>query len=163
MNLVNSYNPILRKPAKLLEIADIPNHAETFKSLHDTMKTSGGLGIAAPQVGLDLNAFVMDWMGVIRVCINPMVFEVSEETDEQEEGCLSFPGLRLKITRPLWAIVGWFDENGQACKDKLVGIEARVFLHEWDHVQGIVFTDRVGKVTLMRAKARAEKLARRNK
>ena len=163
MQLVPSNDPILHRPAKSVDLADLPNLTATISELQQQMTISGGIGLSANQVGLDLAMFVMEWVGEKRVCINPVVIETSEEIGSEDEGCLSFPELRLTIKRPLWAIVGWFDETGEARKTKLVGLEARVFLHEWDHLQGICFTDRVGKVTLMMAKKRAEKLARRKK
>ena len=163
MQLVSSYDPILRKQTKSIELEQIPDLISTFNEMHAMMETSGGLGLAAPQVGLDISVFVMNWVGVKRTCINPVIFETSEETASEDEGCLSFPDLRLPVTRPLWAIVGWFDEAGEARKTKLVGLEARVFLHEWDHCQGICFTDRVSKVKLEMAKRKANKLARRGK
>lgn len=161
MQLVSSHDPILRKQTKSVELEQISSLSSIFEEMFTIMKTRGGIGLAAPQVGLDINMFVMDWMGVKRTCINPVIFETSEETASADEGCLSFPNLRLPVTRPLWAIVGWFDETGEARKDKLVGLEARVFLHEWDHCQGICYTDRVGKVKLEMAKRKADKLARR--
>lgn len=163
MQLIKNTDPLLRKPAKELSLDQIPAMREQFSQMHDVMHARGGIGLAAPQVGLDANVFVMEWMGVQRTCINPIILEASEERYEAEEGCLSFPGLRLTIERPNWILAGWYDEDAQPKTAKLVGMEARVFLHEWDHCQGILFTDRVGKVTLMLAKKRAEKEARRKK
>jgi peptide deformylase len=163
MQLVSKHDPILRNPTKPVDLDKIADLVPTFEEMYAVMRHDGGIGLAAPQVGLDINLFVMEWMGVKRTCINPVILEASEETSTENEGCLSFPHLNLPVTRPLWAVVGWFDETGTPRKDKLVGLEARVFLHEWDHCHGILFTDRVGKVTLHLAKAKADKKARRKK
>jgi len=161
MKLIPNYDPVLHRPTNPVDLDKVGDLSSIIQQMYDVMAESGGIGLAAPQVGLDLNLFVMDWMGVKRTCINSVIMETSEETYSAEEGCLSFPNLRLDVSRPNWAMVGWFDENGEPHKTKLVGMEARVFLHEWDHCQGICFTDRVGKVTLRMAKAKAEKAARR--
>lgn len=161
MILIPSDDPLLRKPTRSVELEEIPAIKPKLREMLDMMKQSGGIGLAAPQVGLDINAFVMGFAGHDRCCVNPMVMETSEETDSQEEGCLSFPGLRLQVKRPLWAQVGWFDEDGEPRRAKLVGYEARVFLHEWDHCQGIVFTDRVSRTRLDMARRKAEKEIRR--
>jgi peptide deformylase len=161
MHLVKNTDRVLRSKTADVDLEQLDQLSETFAQMYEIMGESGGVGLAAPQVGLDINVFVMEWMGVRRTCINPVIFEASSETYEAEEGCLSFPGLKLDVARPNWAVVGWFDEKGNPHKSKLVGFEARVFLHEWDHCQGILFTDRVGKVSLMMAKKKAAKESRR--
>jgi peptide deformylase len=135
----------------------LPELVTTFEEMHQTMKINNGIGLAAPQVGLNLNAFVMNVMGNKRTCINPSILSVSPEMENQEEGCLSFPGLRLPVNRPFSIIANWIDETGKEHTESLMGLEARCFLHEWDHCQGICFTDRVGKVTLHLAKKKARR------
>ena len=161
MNLVPSYDPVLHRPTRQVDGHEIPTLGPLVEELIKTMEETGGIGLAAPQVGLDLNLFVMRWANNTRVCINPQIIETSEETNELEEGCLSYPNLRLKIRRPLWAVVCWQDAEGNLQQAKIFGMESRVFLHEWDHCQGICFTDRVGKTTLLMAKKRADKKYRR--
>jgi peptide deformylase len=161
MKLVPSYDSILHTPTRPINEEEISALGALIESMIEIMDEKGGLGLAAPQIGSNLNLFVMRWIGNPRICINPQVIETSEETDEVEEGCLSYPNLRLEIRRPLWAVVRWQDLDGTLNQSKLYGMEARIFLHEWDHCQGICFTDRVGKTTLMMAKKRAEKESRR--
>lgn len=157
MKLVSSHDPILRKPTTVVQLEDIPSLAETFAEMHKQMHLGNGVGLAAPQVGLNLNVFVMDCMGNKRTCINPSIISTSDEMETEEEGCLSFPGLRLPVKRPFSIIAKWIDENGYEHTETLMGLEARCFLHEWDHCQGICFTDRVGKVTLHLAKKKARR------
>jgi peptide deformylase len=161
MRLVPSYDPVLHKPTMSIKEEELPALGDVIAGMISVLDEKEALGLAAPQVGSGLNLFVMRWMGQTRVCINPQVIETSEETAEVDEGCLSYPNLRLGIKRPLWATVCWQDTEGSLHQTKLFGMEARIFLHEWDHCQGICFTDRVGKTTLLMAKKRAEKESRR--
>lgn len=160
MRLVPSHDPLLHKPTRAVSEDEIPTLGPLIHDTIRTMDEKNGMGLAAPQVGSDLNLFVMRWLDQVRVCINPQIIETSEEVYEAEEGCLSYPDLRLDIRRPLWAMVCWQDTEGSLQQARLLGMEARIFLHEWDHCQGICFTDRVGRTTLMMAKKRADKQAR---
>ena len=90
--------------------------------------------------------------------INPMVTEVGTEKIEMEEGCLSFPGLYMKVKRPAVVSVQYLDTKQKECIIKLEGFHARVFLHEFDHLQGITFDQRVSKLRLEMAKKKQEKL-----
>lgn len=157
MKLINSYDPILKQQQTVVELTKIPELTGIFEEMHDTMTKNNGIGLAAPQVGLNLNAFVMNVGGVKRTCINPAIVSTSNEMETDEEGCLSFPKLRLPVSRPFSIIASWIDENGYEHTETLMGLEARCFLHEWDHCQGICFIDRVGKVTLHLAKKKARR------
>ncbi len=163
MRLVPSYDPVLHTLTRKIDDEEIPTLVPFIEDMIKVMDEKGGLGLAAPQIGSDLNLFVMRWANQTRACINPQIIQTSEETDEIDEGCLSYPNLKLSIRRPLWVIVSWQDTEGALHQSKLVGMEARIFLHEWDHCQGICFTDRVGKTSLMMAKKRAEKESRRKR
>lgn len=157
MKLIDNHNPILRQFAQQVELDNISNLLSTFEEMHVTMLNNNGIGLAAPQVGLNINAFVMNCMGNKRTCINPEIISTSSEMESAEEGCLSFPGLRLPVNRPFSILAAWIDENGYEHTETLFALEARCFLHEWDHLQGICFTDRVGKVTLHLAKKKARR------
>lgn len=157
MKLIDSHDPILRQPTVSVELTTIPELLPTLEDMHTTMHNNNGIGLAAPQVGLNINAFVMNCMGNKRTCINPEIISTSDEMESAEEGCLSYPGLRLPINRPFSILAMWIDEHGYEHTETLFGLEARCFLHEWDHLQGICFTDRVGKVTLHLAKKKARR------
>lgn len=157
MKLIDCYNPLLKQQCLPVELESIPELTSVFTEMHETMDNNNGIGLAAPQVGLLLNAFVMNVYGNKRTCINPNIISTSDEMVTDEEGCLSFPKLRLPINRPFSIIATWIDENGYEHTETLMELEARCFLHEWDHCQGICFTDRVGKVTLHLAKKKARR------
>lgn len=157
MKLVQPHNSILKTKSKTVELDNLSDLRDVFLEMHQTMELNNGIGLAASQVGLDLNAFVMNCMGIQRTCINPTVLSVSDEMEIEEEGCLSFPKLRLPVNRPFGIVAHYWNENGEEKIEHLYGLEARCFLHEWDHCQGICFTDRVGKVTLHLAKKKARR------
>jgi len=127
----------------------------------DLMKKEGGLGLSANQVGFPYQIFVMKTIlnkqyGDITVVLNPIIKGISEELEIGPEGCLSHPGLILKVKRPISVVVE-FDTLTSDYKNvihvemKLDDIDARVFLHEYDHLHGIQYIDRVSKLKLQRA------------
>ena len=121
------------------------------------MKKYEGVGLAANQVGLDAQIFIMGEDKPLTI-INPMVTEVSTNQVEMMEGCLSFPGLFMKVKRPDTVGVKYLDTQQKECIIKLEGFHARVFLHEFDHLQGITFDQRVSKMRLDMAKKKQEKI-----
>ena len=144
--------PVLRKETEEIT-ADYPNLAELIDNMFQTMYNSDGVGLAAPQIGLDIRLFVIDaspmkedFPGIDstkRVFINPEIIETSEETIAYEEGCLSVPGIHEKVTRPTAITINYFDENFVEHTDTYDGFFARIVQHEYDHLEGHVFTDRV--------------------
>ena len=113
--------------------------------LIDNMIHHNGIGISANQIGIWERAFAMvrdlEHQEVM-VCFNPRIIKSYTEEVEMEEGCLSYPELFLKIKRPDKIVVKYEDEDKKEHKIKLSGMAARVFLHEFDHLEGIVFTER---------------------
>jgi len=113
--------------------------------LIDNMIHHNGIGISANQIGIWERAFAMVRdleNNEVMVCFNPRIVKSYSEEVEMEEGCLSYPELLLKIKRPDKIVVKYEDENKVDHKIKLEGFAARVFLHEFDHMQGINFTQR---------------------
>ena len=100
-----------------------------------------GLGLSANQIGMPVKVFAMriDDSDMAIVCFNPEILEESDEMVIMEEGCLSFPGLYFKVKRPAVVSVQYLDTKQKECIIKLEGFHARVFLHEYDHLQGITF------------------------
>ena len=129
------------------------------------MMAKNGLGLAANQVELDAQIFVMRPIENVAVTkpfavINPEIVEVGNESVLGKEGCLSHLGLLLNITRPKTLVAKFLDIDAKECILEFSGIDARCFLHEYDHLQGIEFTDRVSKLKLemaMKKKAKREK------
>ena len=142
--------PVLKKETQEIT-PDYPDPAQTIQNMWDTLTHSGGVGLAAPQVGLPIRMAIIDldiisddepqYKGYKRLFINPYIEEYSPETDTQEEGCLSLPGLSDKITRSTRIRVTYQDENFDTHDEWVDGYLARVMQHEFDHLDGIVYTD----------------------
>ena len=125
--------------------------------MFDIMKKYEGVGLAANQVGIDAQIFIMGEDKPMSI-INPLITEVSTNQVEMMEGCLSFPGLFMKVKRPDIVGVKYLDTQQKECIIKLEGFHARDFLHEYDHLQGITFDQRVSKMRLDMAKKKQEKI-----
>ena len=125
-------------------------------SMIETMKKHRGIGLAANQVGLGHRVFVMGAEGVGYAFFNPEILEVTGE-EMFDEGCLSFPGLFLPVKRPATVKIKYQDMNGVDKEETFSGLSARIILHEYDHLQGIVFTQVVSPLVLERARAKVKK------
>jgi peptide deformylase len=150
--------PMLHK--KIPEyIEALPNTQMTklIKRLKMTMKLHGGIGLSANQCGVFERVFIIGHEDFFITCINPEVIENSIEMKKEPEGCLSFPGMSLKVERPSSVLVKFLDENGTEQKMWLDGITARCYLHELDHMNGITFIEKVGPVSLKLAKQKQNK------
>ena len=115
------------------------------KTLIDNMNYHKGVGLSANQIGINERAFVMIRdleYNEVMTCFNPRIVKQSSKTCVMEEGCLSYPELFLDVVRPSEIVVKYEDEDKKIHKLNLVGLSARVFLHEYDHMEGIVFTQR---------------------
>ena len=156
MELIKAPNEFLEKQVKPFDFENM-DAEKISKDMIDTMLKYKGIGLASNQVGLDAQIFVMGEEKPITV-INPIITEVGPERVEMEEGCLSFPGLYFKVKRPAVVSVQYLDTKQKECIIKLEGFHARVFLHEFDHLQGITFDQRVSKLRLEMAKKKQEKL-----
>jgi peptide deformylase len=146
-----------------LEQFGFADRKELSKIMYDNMAKYGGLGLSANQLGLPYRMFVMGGHpqiedGKVRSVFNPMVNDVSPESINLKEGCLSFPFLFLSIKRPKWCSVRYTDENGEEIEETLHGMSARIFMHENEHMNGYVFTDLVSKLKLERAEKSKQKM-----
>ena len=146
-----------------LEQFGFADRKELSKIMYDNMAKYGGLGLSANQLGLPYRMFVMGGHpqiedGKVRSVFNPMVNDVSPESINLKEGCLSFPFLFLSIKRPKWCSVRYTDENGEEVEETLHGMSARIFMHENEHMNGYVFTDLVSKLKLERAEKSKQKM-----
>ena len=133
---------------------------ELAMSLLKTMEQYQGLGLAAPQCGIQLRVFALRDGTVM---FNPKILETSNEEDyiRMKEGCLSFPGLLIPVTRPNKVLVRWQNVDGIVHEAQFSGLSARVILHEYDHLEGILFTEKVGNITLQMAKKKLQKLKKK--
>ncbi len=138
-------DPALRK--KSAEVETVTEEVRRLaRSMFDTMYEADGVGLAAPQVGILTRLIVVDPReeGVEPVAlVNPRVVECGKQTDRVEEGCLSIPGVRDVVERPTTAVVEALDLDGQPVRLEAEGLLARVLQHEVDHLDGILFFDRL--------------------
>ena len=145
-------DPILKQKAVKIDKFNT-EIKEIFGNMLETMYANNGLGLAANQVGIKKKMFVIDTgtpekPRVFRLA-NPEIISRSKETSVFEEGCLSFPGITENITRPAKITVRAQDENGKEVTIEAEGLNATAFQHEIDHLNGIVFIDRMTPVKRM--------------
>jgi len=162
MKLISSPNEFLSKVTKPFDF-DSMDAKQVSGEMCQIMMAKNGIGLAANQVGVDAQIFVMRPTQHAEVTkpfavINPIILEVSNEIEAGKEGCLSHIGLVLKISRPKSLVTQFLDIDGKECILELSGIDARCFLHEYDHLQGIEFTGRTSKLKLSMAKKKQKKL-----
>lgn len=124
---------------------------ELSNNLIETMVHNKGLGLSANQCGLPYRVFVM-WSSPTKICFNPRLVDQTSEEVLLDEGCLSYPNLLVKIKRPKVIKVRYQDEMGKIQNEKFIGMTARCFLHELDHMDGIVYTSRANPIHLNRAR-----------
>lgn len=147
MKIVTYPNEILRENIPDFDFSrtDI-DPVELEKSMIAAMFANGGIGLAANQVGVNVRMFVMgskELPETAQAFFNPQVLANTNETEDLEEGCLSFPGVFVKIKRPQKILARWQNSKGEWHESKFEGYDCKCFLHELDHLEGIVFKDRV--------------------
>ena len=146
---------------------DYPELKKLAEDMFETMYSANGVGLAAPQIGLPLRMFVVDitpyadedpsYSDFRKVFINPEIYWESDEEVSMGEGCLSLPGLNENVYRPESIRIRWMDENFENHDEQFSAYAARAIQHEYDHLEGVVFTDRVSPLrkTLLRNKLAA--------
>ena len=133
---------------------------ELASTLVETCKKNNGLGLSANQCGLPYRVFVMGANEDFISCFNPKIIATEGEA-HMAEGCLSFPLLELRVTRPKKITVEYQDWNGEKHTTSFDGLTARIFLHELDHMDGIVYTSRVKPLALQSGIKKLEKIKRK--
>ena len=161
--------PVLKKVAEDIT-AGYPTLQELIANMFDTMHHAQGIGLAAPQIGLAIRVVVVDldvlaedepqFKDFRRVYINAHILETSDDTDTMEEGCLSLPGIHEKVTRPSRIHVKYLDENFVEHDEWVDGYLARVMQHEFDHLEGKVFSDRLSPLRRQMNKNKLGNLAK---
>jgi len=151
LELVKNDNPFLKQKVELFDFGDpLIDPTELSVNLYETLMSSNYIGLAAPQVGLPYRAFALRAQPGI-VCFNPRIVDVSEEIVMLDEVCLSFPALTLPIKRPKKIKVRYAEPNGIIKTVTFDGMTARYFLHELDHLDGVMYTEKANKFHLDRA------------
>lgn len=169
LKLITHPDPILDKVMPEFDFNDpIMDPKQLEEEMVILMAQSNGIGLAANQVGLEARVFVMktsELKGVYTpfALFNPKIIVNDPEEELGEEGCLSFPDLWIKVKRPSHVVAEFFDRDNNQCIIRFDGIDARCFLHELDHLNGICFTSKVSKLKLDMAIKKQRKINGRAK
>jgi len=156
MELVYAPADILKKPTISVD-EDMDNVVQLAEQMHTVMAQNNGIGLAAPQVNINKSFFIIGDKTRYKLAVNPRIIEYSEEKGLMTEGCLSFPGLFLKVLRPLNCVVEYVNNTGETVNEKLEGMMSRVFQHETDHLNGVTFDTLVSKLKLDMAMKKKDK------
>ncbi|WP_294239230.1 peptide deformylase [uncultured Chryseobacterium sp.] len=166
-------DPVLRKVAKDID-KDYPGLQELIGNMFETMYSANGIGLAAPQIGLDIRLFVIDVSPLAededyediqdelaefkKIFINAKILEESGEEWKFNEGCLSIPDVREDVKRKETIVIEYYDENFVKHTETFSDIRARVIQHEYDHIEGILFTDHLSALKKKLVKGKLTKI-----
>ena len=149
LNLVEPTHEAMKTPPAPYDFEKEKESAvNVAKVLISRMKELGGVGLSANQLGLNLRVFVMGDENNYLAVFNPEILETKGDPFSFREGCLSYPGLMMNITRPPIVRVKFQNEYGVWKEEEYIGITARIFQHEYDHMEGKDFTSKVSKMKL---------------
>ncbi|TXB66063.1 peptide deformylase [Vicingus serpentipes] len=164
-------DPVLRKEGEEID-ENYPDLKLLLEDMFETMYNSQGVGLAAPQIGLAIRLFIVDASpfaedepeleGFKRVFINPIIIEETGKEWKFEEGCLSIPGIREDVSRKPDIIVEYYNEKFELVEEKLSGLAARVVQHEYDHIEGVLFTDKINPLKKQLIKKKLNDIAKGN-
>ena len=146
MKLVEANDPVLLNPCEKFDFNNPP--FDPIQFAHDLVRTLyeyNGIGLSANQVGVPYQVFALRAVPENFVCYNPRIVMPSEETITLEEGCLTYPGLFVKIKRPRHVKVRFQMPNGETRTETFTGMSARAFQHEMDHMEGKIFYNQASK------------------
>lgn len=175
-------DPILKKEGVEID-KDYPNLKQLIADMFETMNNAHGVGLAAPQIGLGIRLFIIDTTpftergeeededplpvvemkqlaGLKKVFINPIILEESGDTWPFNEGCLSIPGINEDVNRQRDLVIEYYDENFELKEETYTGKAARVIQHEYDHIEGILFIDRLNPLRKQFLKKRLNEISR---
>ncbi len=156
-------HPILRKSAEEID-ENYPELKKFISDMFETMYATDGVGLAAPQVNKSIRLFIVDgtpfadkmpdMVDFKKVFINPYILEVSGKEEAMDEGCLSIPNVREDVVRKSEIVIEYYNEDWELKEETFIGFPARVIQHEYDHLEGILFTDKISSLrkTLIRRK-----------
>ena len=161
-------HPALRKVASEVP-QNYPNLQTLINDMFETMQKAKGVGLAAPQIDIPIRLFVVDadgfkedhpeTAGFKEVFINPEILERSEEEETFNEGCLSLPEIHEDVVRPVTITVRYTDSEGKNLTKTYSKVIARIIQHEMDHIEGNVFTDRLGSLRKMLLKRKLAEIS----
>lgn len=161
-------HPVLREKTQEID-SSYPELSKLIADMYETMYASDGIGLAAPQIGKAIRLMVIDadplgedypeCKGFKRTLINPKIIERNNETVSLEEGCLSLPGIHEKVSRPTQITIEYLNEGFEPQKETLQGFAARVFQHEYDHIEATLFVDHISPLRKQMIKSKLTKIA----
>jgi peptide deformylase len=158
-------DPVLRKVCISIDEA-YPDLDKLISNMFETMYSASGVGLAAPQVGLPIRLFIVDTgadeeeKAYKKVFINAKIVEETGEPWAFTEGCLSIPDIREDVMRKPNIRIQYYDENWQFHEDEVTGMPARVIQHEYDHIEGKLFTDTLGLLRKRMLKSKLDAISR---
>lgn len=168
-------DPVLKREGDEID-ENYPNLKELIENMHETMENAQGVGLAAPQIGLSIRLFIVDTSPFVdedetdkevlklkdfrKVFINPIIIEEEGEKWNFNEGCLSIPGIREDVSRQPTITIEYLDENFELKEEQYDGLIARVIQHEYDHVDGVLFTDRLNPIRKQFLKKRLDNISK---
>ena len=159
--------PVLRNVAKDIP-SDYPKLKELIANMFETMYNADGVGLAAPQIGLDIRLFVIDleplaednplYKDFKKVFINPQIIEYKGEVVKMDEGCLSLPGINESVEREESIRIKYLDENWESHEEEYGDFFARCIQHEYDHIEGKLFIDKISGIRKQLIKSKLNNL-----
>lgn len=162
-------NPILKQKGSSIT-NDYPNLSEVINNMWETMYFANGVGLAAPQIGLSIRLFIVDSIlyyekseinkGIKKVFINPLIIEESGQEWPFEEGCLSIPKINAEVDRKTHLKIKYQDESFKDHIEVFDEMNARIIQHEYDHIEGILFIDKIKPVRRQILQRKLEKIKR---
>ncbi len=164
-------DPVLKKEAEEIN-KDYPFLEELIDNMFETMYEAEGVGLAAPQIGKSIRLFIVDaspfeeeepkLKGFKKVFINPIIVEEEGEEWNFNEGCLSIPGIREDVKRQPQITIEYYNEKFELIEETYKGIAARVIQHEYDHIEGVLFTDLINPLKRRLLKGRLNNISKGN-
>lgn len=161
--------PVLRRPTEDIEQGEL-DVKQLVADMYETLQAAEGCGLAAPQIGLSKRLFVVDGTELAedypecadfkQAFINPELLEESEDTSVYSEGCLSLPGISENVVRPKTITIRYLDENFKEHEETFTDFKARIVLHEYDHLEAHVFTDRISPIRRQFCKGKLTNIAK---
>ena len=161
--------PVLRKATDEIEPGDF-DLKQLVADMQETLTAAEGCGLAAPQIGKSIRLFIVDGSdlaedfpecdGLKKTFVNPEIIEESEETVSYPEGCLSLPGISENVVRPRTITIRYQDEDFNEHTETYTDFAARIILHEYDHLEAHVFTDRISPIRKQFVKGKLTNIAK---
>ena len=162
-------DPILKKVAEEID-GDYPGLDQLITDMFETMYDSNGVGLAAPQVNKSIRLFIIDATpyaeddkdldGFKKIFINPIILDEEGKEWDFNEGCLSIPGIREDVKRKARLTIEYQDENFEMKEETYQGMAARIIQHEYDHIEGVLFTDRINPLRRRLLNGKLKNIAR---